>query len=71
MDLTKEENMFLFVCSDAVELVKLETSRTYYSDTSPNGECSLACTFGPNIRDTSICLGIVNKHSVWCFIKPN
>ena len=40
--MTKKENIFLFVCSEAVEskLVKLETDRTVIL--CPNGECSLA-----------------------------
>ena len=43
LDLTKNENMLLLVCSEAVEsiLVKLETSCTVII--AHNGECSLHC----------------------------
>ena len=48
LDLTKEENMLFFVCSEAAEskLVKLETSHTVILP--PNGECSLVKVFGSN-----------------------
>ena len=67
LDLTKKENMLLFVSSEAVvsKILKLETSRTVILP--PNGECSLLhgfeCAFNQDTQKFTT--NALNMHSVF------